>query len=356
MRRIAGWAVAAAITLVGLVALPAGSNAASFFLSVVLPTLAPWLAAAALGIAGLALWRNKKALALLAAAGAVLPVWAIAGQYVGASRAGVSLNLARAMAPGSMEASTPPQTVHGMQVYGAEAGKAKPIIFNVHGGGWKDDAEMPATLEELARAGFVVVRPTYPLADAEHPTFDAAPAALADAYRWVSEHPHEVGGDAGQIYVFGDSAGGGLGLNLAYRVAQGLDAGSTPRAVVALYPTVDLEAVEGVKSLGAFQAVRDYLGGSSAEHPERYREQDTATWLSPEAPPTLIIQGGRDTFVPPDSVRSFVDQARETGVDIDYVSVPAANHAFDVAARGSLGQQLVEKATARFFAGHEAAD
>lgn len=241
MRRIAGWAVAAAITLVGLVALPAGSNAASFFLSVVLPTLAPWLAAAALGIAGLALWRNKKALALLAAAGAVLPVWAIAGQYVGASRAGVSLNLARAMAPGSMEASTPPQTVHGMQVYGAEAGKAKPIIFNVHGGGWKDDAEMPATLEELARAGFVVVRPTYPLADAQHPTFDAVPAALADAYRWVSEHPHEVGGDAGRMYVFGDSAGGGLGLNLAYRVAQGLDAGSTPRAVVALYPTVDLE-------------------------------------------------------------------------------------------------------------------
>ena len=43
-------------------------------------------------------------------------------------------------------------------------------------------------------------------------------------------------------------------------------------------------------------------------------------------------------------------------MDIDYVSVPAANHAFDVAARGSLGQQLVEKATARFFAGHEAAD
>ena len=67
MTKIAGWAVAAAITLVGLVALPAGSNAASFFLSVVLPTLAPWLAAAALGIAGLALWRNKKALALLAA-------------------------------------------------------------------------------------------------------------------------------------------------------------------------------------------------------------------------------------------------------------------------------------------------
>lgn len=344
--------VAAAVALVGLTALPAGANAVSFFFSVVLPTLAPWLAAVALGIAGLALWRNKKALALVAAAGAVLPVWAIAGQYVGASRAGVSLNLARALAPGSMEAPTPPQTVHGMQVYGAEAGTAKPIIFNVHGGGWKDDAEMPATLHMLADAGFVIVRPSYPLADAEHPTFDAAPAALADAYRWVSEHPHEVGGDARQMYVFGDSAGGGLGLNLAYRVAQGLDAGTTPRAVVALYPTVDVEAVEGVEALGAFQAVRDYLGGSSAEHPGRYREQDTASWLSPAAPPTLIIQGSRDTFVPPDSVRRFVDQAREAGVDIDYVSVPAANHAFDVAARGSLGQQLVVKAAASFFAGH----
>ncbi|SQC30419.1 Lipase 2 [Rothia kristinae] len=181
----------------------------------------------------------------------------------------------------------------------------------MHGGGWTTDAQMQATLRDLAQRGWLVVRPEYPLASPGRPTWQEAPRSLARSYAWVARHAGTLGGDPRRISVFGDSAGGGLAVNLADRIAAGTldgidDAAAlpVPRAVVALYPTVDVAAVQRVRALGAGKAAEEFVGGTPAEPPERYQTLDARTWATRGDPPTLIIRGGADTFVPPDSVRA----------------------------------------------------
>ena len=60
--------------------------------------------------------------------------------------------------------------------------------------------------------------------------------------------------------------------------------------------------------------------------------------LTPQAPPTLVLAAGRDSQVPLPGLQRFVVAARAGGVDASLVSVPFADHAFDVV-DGSLGAQ-----------------
>ncbi|OAX54369.1 hypothetical protein A5N15_11135 [Rothia kristinae] len=139
----------------------------------------------------------------------------------------------------------------------------------MHGGGWTTDAQMQATLRDLAQRGWLVVR-RVPAGLPGHPTWQEAPRSLARSYAWVARHAGTLGGDPRRISVFGDSAGGDLAVNLADRIAAGTldgidDAAAlpVPRAVVALYPTVDVAAVQRVRALGAGKAA----GGVRRRHP-----------------------------------------------------------------------------------------
>lgn len=133
----------------------------------------------------------------------------------------------------------------------------------------------------------------------------------------------ELGGDPSQVSIMGDSAGGGMAINLAYGAASGKLTSScgpmrAPKSVLALYPTVDVGAVESVTTLGAGNAAKMYLGGTPKQFPDRYRTVNSSTWITPQAPPTMVIQGKHDTFVPPSSVRQFVDHARQAEVEVSY--------------------------------------
>ncbi|MCT1357866.1 alpha/beta hydrolase [Rothia kristinae] len=269
-----------------------------FALSVLLPTLAPFLAPAALLGAGLVLSgmrarrrvrvasriRDLSTLAL-AVLGAVVPGAAYGAVVVTAERAGAPVDLVRTLAPGSMTAppdrTIPAQDeVHGrLQIWTPPGGaQHAPILFDVHGGGWTTDAQMQATLRDLVQRGWLVVRPEYPLASPGHPTWQEAPRSLARSYAWVARHAGTLGGDPRRISVFGDSAGGGLAVNLADRIAAGTldgidDAAAlpVPRAVVALYPTVDVAAVQRVRALGAGKAAEEFVGGTPRSIPSATR-------------------------------------------------------------------------------------
>lgn len=163
---------------------------------------------------------------------AVVPLVVPSASLVGIARAtidgGGRLNPLTALAPGSM-AAAPDRTVRTgagrsevMDVYapeGTTASSRTRMLFAVHGGGWNTDATMPATLRWFANHGWLVVRPHYTLATSSTPTWNLAPRELAAEYAWLAQHATELGGDPGNITVFGDSAGGGLGINLAYQVA-----------------------------------------------------------------------------------------------------------------------------------------
>jgi triacylglycerol lipase len=112
---------------------------------------------------------------------------------------------------------------------------------------------------------------------------------------------------------------------------------------------VDPVSVWNADGVGARQFCTYYLGGPPQRYPDRYRAVDSGTYVSPAAPPTLVIHGDRDRLVPPQGVRAFVDKARAAGVRVELVRVPYADHAFDGFASGSLGNQARLTVTARFL-------
>lgn len=292
----------------------------------------------------------------------IVPVAATATTAWITDRAGGRINVVSAAAVSSMS-DHPDETVRygsgpdeTAQIYRAHNHNA-PVLVDIHGGGWSTDATMPATLRWFSDHGWLVIRPSYTLATQGHPTWNTAPKQVACAWAWSLSHVKELGGDPSQVSIMGDSAGGGMAINLAYGAASGKlksSCGSirAPKSVLALYPTVDVGTVESVTTLSAGNAAKMYIGGTPKQFPDRYRAVNSSTWITPQAPPTMVIQGNHDTFVPPSSVRKFINRARQAGVRVDHVQLPMLNHAFDSQARNSLGFQVVTSLGQRFLTDH----
>ena len=327
--------------------------------SLAVPTLVIATTAFILGFLGRGALRAVTV--VVSAAALVVPVATTATTTWITDRAGGHINVPLATAVTSMS-DLPDATIRygsgadeTAQLYRPKNRHAR-VLVDIHGGGWNTDATMPATLRWFADHGWLVIRPSYTLATQGHPTWNTAPKQVACAWAWSLSHVKELGGDPSQVSIMGDSAGGGMAINLAYGAASGKlksSCGSirAPKSVLALYPTVDVSTVESVTTLSAGNAAKMYIGGTPKQFPDRYRAVNSSTWITPQAPPTMVIQGNHDTFVPPSSVRKFVDRARQTGVGLDHVQLPMLNHAFDSQARNSLGFQVVTSLGQRFLTG-----
>lgn len=213
----------------------------------------------------------------------IVPVAATATTAWITDRAGGRINVVSAAAVSSMS-DHPDETVRygsgpdeTAQIYRAHNHNA-PVLVDIHGGGWSTDATMPATLRWFSDHGWLVIRPSYTLATQGHPTWNTAPKQVACAWAWSLSHVKELGGDPSQVSIMGDSAGGGMAINLAYGAASGKlksSCGSirAPKSVLALYPTVDVGTVESVTTLSAGNAAKMYIGGTPKQFPDRYRCQ-----------------------------------------------------------------------------------
>ena len=149
-----------------------------------------------------------------------------------------------------------------------------------------------------------------------------------------------TGGDPDRLFAFGDSAGGALALTATYAAAAGVAesscGGTVPRvrAVAAEYPAVDPTTFyENSNPLFrglARQMVGGYLGGSPREYPERARFVSSATYVTPEAPPTLIFLVENDHLVPIAGALDFIKRAERVGVNVQTVRFPWADHAVNL--------------------------
>ena len=96
-----------------------------------------------------------------------------------------------------------------------------PLLVFFHGGGWVYgdlDSHDPTCRFLAEQSGVRVLSVDYRLAP-EHP-FPAAYDDAVAAYRWVTEHAAELGGDPARLAVGGDSAGGNLAALVALAAAR----------------------------------------------------------------------------------------------------------------------------------------
>jgi acetyl esterase/lipase len=198
-----------------------------------------------------------------------------------------------------------------------------PVIVFFYGGGWRSGSKglYRYVAKALARRGYVAVVPdyrTYP--EVRYPDFlvDAA-----DAIRWVKDNAEAFGGNPDDLFLMGHSAGAHIAAMLA------ID--GTWLAKVGLEPERDIAGLLGLAGPYDFMPLRDdtlkiIFGG--ADRPET----QPIYHVTPGAPPTLLLTGGRDGTVEPGNSTRFAARLRASGNDAAVRTYPRVGHFIIVAA------------------------
>jgi acetyl esterase/lipase len=144
------------------------------------------------------------------------------------------------------------------------------------------------------------------------------PGTFADVragHQFLLQNAQKYGFDARRVLAIGHSAGGQLGLCLAAHE-------SDVKAVVSLAGVVDLQRAYALHLSN--DAVVEFLGGTSAEVGDHYREADPMrlTIMSRQR----LVHGAVDDVVPPAFSRDYVSAKQKTKEDARLVEIAGAGH------------------------------
>ena len=162
------------------------------------------------------------------------------------------------------------------------------------------------------------------------------PAQIYDckaAIRWLRANAMEYNIDPGRIGVWGASAGGHLvsmlGTSADRKELEGQsgtpDQSTRVSCVVDVCGPVDLPNMrpEEQKVYGMMDRL---LGGPMAEKMEAAKSASPITYVSPSAPPFLLIHGNLDTQVPFSQSQTFCAALKAAGADATLVKMEGGKH------------------------------
>jgi pectinesterase len=217
-----------------------------------------------------------------------------------------------------------------LEIYVPKAEGTYPAILLIHGGGWKArqiEADRPLA-ERLALRGYVVTQVAYRLStDAKYP------AALHDckaALRFMRAHAKEYKIDPTRIGCAGGSAGGHLsglmGMTGDVKSLEGNggnpDQSTGLKACVVMAGGMDLvKANEPKNGEGTIQFI-----GPISEKRDLYIEASPISHVSSKSPPTLFIEGEKDTVKI--GRAEMQDKLRADGVPTELITLKDAPHPY----------------------------
>lgn len=197
-----------------------------------------------------------------------------------------------------------------LDVYPAlEKGGPSPVLIFVHGGGWyhgrKDQYFFAA--DAFLRRGYTVVLPDY----IKHPAPQARfPAHIVDGVKtiaWVVRNIERYGGDPGQIFLAGHSAGAHtvalLATDASFLRSEGLSG----------------QVIRGVAVLaGPYRFVPDTPAAVAVFGPEsNYPEMDPIRYVDGDEPPTLVLHSDADKSIASRHPRELAHALRAVDGDVD---------------------------------------
>ena len=216
-------------------------------------------------------------------------------------------------------------------IYTPEKPGRYPTILDIHGGGWKDrqvEADKPM-MERLAARGFVTALVSYRLSgEAKYP---AAVYDCKAAVRWLRAHAAQYKIDPAHIGVMGGSAGGHLSGLVAMTSGKpefegdgaNKDQSSAVQACIVMAATQDLIAANSAKTSDGAVA---FFGATCAEKPEIFREASPITHVRAGVPPTIFIEGEKDSLKI--GRAEMQDKLRALGIETAVHTLKDAPHPF----------------------------
>ena len=216
-----------------------------------------------------------------------------------------------------------------------DSGVRHPAVLCIHGGGFRAGSRKGylAQCVRLAQQGYVAATADYRLAPAA--PFPAAVEDAKAAVRYLRANAARLGIDPDRIGVMGGSAGGHLVLFLGVTggVAQfegdgpNRDQSSRVQCVVSMYGPSDLTKSYG-RSVDAAEVLPLFLGGDLNHARQRHILASPLNWVTPEAPPTLAIQGTKDRYVNYEQSVWIIDRLLSVGVPAELETIEGADHGF----------------------------
>ena len=207
-------------------------------------------------------------------------------------------------------------------------GGVLPLVVWFHGEDWRRGSKSDCPIAWLVEQGYVVVSVGYRLSDAaafpaqEQDCRLALDAIVRDAATW--------GVDPERICVMGAGAGGHLAALVGLSTSDQSMPVARPGAEVAALCTIG--APTHLTTLGPAHdrpgsPASRLIGGPLPEFREAAQRASPLTRVSADAPPTLILHGGRDATIPADQGVRLDRALRAAGVDstlviLDDVAAP----------------------------------
>jgi acetyl esterase/lipase len=199
---------------------------------------------------------------------------------------------------------------------------SRPLVVFWYGGRWThgDKGDYKFVGAALAALGYVAVLPNYrhyPEVKLDGFMEDAARAAL-----WAHDHGAEFGADPQRFYLMGHSAGAHIAALVTLDQRYFRAAGRVP-------PIAGLIGLSGPYD---FLPLTDTDLQDMFGPPERYADSQPIQFVRPDAPPALLVQGLKDTYVAPKNAVNLAAALKAQGVPVTLKLYPTLSHADTVAA------------------------
>jgi acetyl esterase/lipase len=234
-----------------------------------------------------------------------------------------------------------------IRFYFPPTGDVHPWIVSVHAGGW-DSGGVDAGRwlhRRLARRGWVVAVPNYRLAP-DH-RWPAQRDDVAAAVHFLKANAAAFGLDTTRWALLGRSSGGQIAERLAYGSHD-----PSLKGLIALYAPSDLTYAYTAGREDDLPRTRPMLrrliGGSPGENPASFADASPLTFVTPQAPPTLLIHGPSDPVVSSAHSRRLALRLAEAHVPVVLIEPPWATQGFDFFPSGP-GGRLTDWVIARFL-------
>lgn len=239
--------------------------------------------------------------------------------------------------------SRPTSDQQYLDVYVPESEKTMPCVVWIHGGAWMHGSKtgLPQKVGFLLNHGYVVASIGYRLSG--EAIFPAQIYDCKAAVRFLKAHAEKYHIDSTRIAVAGSSAGGHLAALIGTSAGvYGLErselgfsnATSRVQAVVDFYGPTDFFILDELpascknpmKHLVPGSPESLLLGCNIADCPEKVKEVNPITYITPDDPPFLIFHGKADCTVTSKCSVLLAQHLKQTGIEANLNLIPGAGH------------------------------